>query len=64
MRAANTLVKVAALLKSERGAGAAFNETIMDSVFIYWDNSNIFIGAQYVAMEREGQSARSRVRVH
>ena len=36
----------------------------MDSVFIYWDNSNIFIGAQYVAMEREGQGARSRVRIH
>ena len=36
----------------------------MDSAFIYWDNSNIFIGAQYVAMEREGQGARSRVRIH
>ena len=36
----------------------------MDGVFIYWDNSNIFIGAQQVALEREGQSARSRVRIH
>ena len=36
----------------------------MDNVFIYWDNSNIFIGAQYVAMEREGQDARSRVYIH
>lgn len=36
----------------------------MGSVFIYWDNSNIVIGAQYVAMEREGQDARSRVRIH
>ena len=36
----------------------------MNDVFIYWDNSNILIGAQYVAMEREGQGARSRARVH
>lgn len=36
----------------------------MDGVFIYWDNSNIFIGAQDVAVEREGESARSRVRIH
>ena len=36
----------------------------MDNVFIYWDNSNIFIGAQYVAVEREGQGARTRVRIH
>ena len=45
-------------------AGCLHSETIVDSVFIYWDNSNIFIGAQYVAMEREGQGARSRVRIH
>ena len=28
----------------------------MDRVFIYWDNSNIFIGAQDVALAREGVS--------
>ena len=26
----------------------------MDRVFVYWDNSNIFISAQQVAAEREG----------
>ena len=26
----------------------------MEKVFIYWDNSNIFINAQEVAAEREG----------
>ena len=36
----------------------------MDKVFIYWDNSNIFISAKEIAAEREGESARSRVRVH
>ncbi len=36
----------------------------MDRVFVYWDNSNIFISAQQVATEREGDSARSRVRLH
>ena len=36
----------------------------MDGVFIYWDNSNIFTGAQQVAIEREGQSARSRMHIH
>ena len=36
----------------------------MNKVFIYWNNSNIFIGVQQVAVEREGQSARSRVRIH
>ena len=35
----------------------------MDRVFVYWDNSNIFISAQQVAAECEGDSARSRVRV-
>lgn len=35
----------------------------MDRVFIYWDNSNIFIGAQAVAAEREGGAARHRVRI-
>lgn len=35
----------------------------MERVFIYWDNSNIFISAQTVAIEREGVEARSRVRV-
>ena len=36
----------------------------MEKVFIYWDNSNIFISAQEVAIEREGVAARHRVRVH
>ena len=35
----------------------------MEKVFIYWDNSNIFIGAQQVASDREGADARRRVRV-
>ena len=37
----------------------------MDSVFIYWDNSNIFIEAQRLAEEHgEGPDARQRVRIH
>ena len=36
----------------------------MDKVFIYWDDSNIFISAQQVAIDREGESVRSRVRIH
>ena len=36
----------------------------MDKVFIYWDNSNIFISVQEVAVEREGEAARFRVRIH
>ena len=36
----------------------------MDKVFIYWDDSNIFISAQQVAIEREGEAVRSRVRIH
>ena len=35
-----------------------------DSVFIYWDDSNIFIGGKAVAEEREGGDARFRMRVH
>ena len=35
----------------------------MDRVFVYWDNSNIFISAQQVAAEREGDSARYRIRL-
>lgn len=35
----------------------------MNKVFIYWDNSNIFISAQEVAAQREGADARYRVRV-
>ena len=35
----------------------------MEKVFIYWDNSNIFISARGVAVEREGANARHRVRV-
>ena len=36
----------------------------MERVFIYWDNSNIFISARDVAIEREGATARHRARVH
>ena len=37
----------------------------MDSVFIYWDNSNIFHEAQRLAEERgEGPNARYLVRIH
>lgn len=36
----------------------------MDKALIYWDTSNIFISAKEVAAEREGESARTRVRVH
>ena len=37
----------------------------MDSVFIYWDNSNIFLEAQRLAEERNGgPDARYRVRIH
>ena len=37
----------------------------MDSVFIYWDNSNIFHEAQRLAEERrEGPNARYRVRIN
>ena len=35
----------------------------MDKVFVYWDNSNIFIGARAEAREREGMEAPYRVRV-
>ena len=35
----------------------------MGKVFIYWDNSNIFIGARAVAEELEGVQARHRVRI-
>ena len=35
----------------------------MDRVFIYWDNSNIFISARDAAVEREGSDARYRVRI-
>ena len=33
-------------------------------VFIYWDNSNIFVSAQEAAVEREGEAVRFRVRIH
>ena len=33
----------------------------MDKVFIYWDNSNIFISARDVAIDLEGDTARYRV---
>jgi len=38
---------------------------VMDKkVFIYWDDSNIFVSAQEVAVEREGEAVRFRVRIH
>ena len=36
----------------------------MEKVFVYWDNSNIFISAQQVAAEIEGDAVRYRVRLH
>ena len=36
----------------------------MDKVFIYWDNSNIFVSVKEVAAEREGEEARARIRIH
>ena len=36
----------------------------MKKVFIYLDNSNIFISAQEAAAEREGEATRARVRIH
>ena len=36
----------------------------MEKTFIYWDNSNIFISAQQVAIDREGEAARYRIRIH
>lgn len=36
----------------------------MEKVFIYWDNSNIFVSAEGVATQREGEGARARVRIH
>ena len=37
----------------------------MDEVFVYWDNSNIFIEAQRIAEERnEHVDARYRVRIN
>ena len=35
----------------------------MEKVFIYWDNSNIFISARDVAVEKEGPDAYHRVRI-
>ncbi len=36
----------------------------MPGIFIYWDNSNIFISAQAVAVAKEGETARFRVRIN
>ncbi len=36
----------------------------MEKVFIYWDNSNIFISAQQAAINIEGEHSRFRVRLH
>ena len=35
----------------------------MEKVFVYWDNSNIFISARDVAVDREGHHAYHRVRI-
>ena len=35
----------------------------MKKVFIFWDNSNIFISAQSVAEKKEGQDARYQIRI-
>ncbi len=35
----------------------------MSDIFVFWDNSNIFIGAQAVAEEKEGMAARRTIRV-
>ena len=42
---------------------AVLGQGIVAKVFIYWDNSNIFIGARAVAEEREGMNTRHRVRI-
>lgn len=39
-------------------------DKVFDKVFIYWDNSNIFISAKDVAVQREGEGARPRIRIH
>lgn len=36
----------------------------MEKVFIYWDNSNIFVSVKEVAAQREGEGTRSRIRIH
>ena len=36
----------------------------MEKVFIYWDNSNIYISATEIAAEREGPDARYQLRLH
>ena len=36
----------------------------MSGVFVYWDNSNIYISATEIAVEREGADARYRLRLH
>ncbi len=36
----------------------------MERVFIYWDNSNIFISGQYAAAEGEGETVYGRFRIH
>lgn len=35
-----------------------------ENVYIYWDNSNIWISAKSVAEEREGEGVHTRVRIH
>ncbi len=36
----------------------------MPTVFLFWDNSNIFISAKDIAAGREGRAARDQVRLH
>ena len=52
----------ASVLKQTR---ACHSRSILERVFIYWDNSNIFHEAQRLAENRaEGPGARYRVRIH
>ena len=36
----------------------------MTYIYVYWDDSNVFISAKDVAVEREGEETRFRVRIH
>lgn len=50
-----------ACLVARTGASSRMS---MDKVFVYWDNSNIFISAREVVAQREGEGARARVQIH
>ena len=36
----------------------------MTYIYVYWDDSNVFISAKDVTVEREGEETRFRVRIH